>query len=111
MTQRKRLVLVALLSLTAIFAAPPQASKTADSSEAARLNNLGTAYMNQQLFQKALNAFQEASAADPGDTISRLNQGIALQNLGRVDPAKQIVLRVVKLRKLPRIPTPGSTSG
>ena len=33
--------------------------------EAARLNNLGVAYMNQQLFEKALKQFQQAAQADP----------------------------------------------
>jgi cytochrome c-type biogenesis protein CcmH/NrfG len=56
--------------------------------EAARLNNLGCAYMNQQLFEKALNAFQQASEADPKLTIARLNEGIAYLNLQKVDEAK-----------------------
>src|SRR6516225_5831061 len=46
--------------------------------EAARLNNLGLAYMNQQLFDKALKEFQDAAALDPTLKIARLNQGIAL---------------------------------
>src|ERR1700687_5552493 len=56
--------------------------------EAARLNNLGCAYMNQQLFEKALKAFQQASEADPKLTIARLNEGIAYLNLQKVDEAK-----------------------
>ena len=56
--------------------------------EAARLNNLGCAYMNQQLFEKALNQFQQAAEADPKLTIARLNQGIAELNLQKVDEAK-----------------------
>ena len=32
-------------------------------SEAARLNTVGEAYMNQQLFEKGLKSFQEAAAA------------------------------------------------
>ena len=35
-----------------------------DSIEAARLNNIGCAYMNQQLFEKGLNEFQKALQAD-----------------------------------------------
>jgi tetratricopeptide (TPR) repeat protein len=56
--------------------------------EAARLNNLGCAYMNQQLFEKGLKAFQQAAEADPKLTIARLNQGIAYVNLQKVDEAK-----------------------
>ena len=57
-------------------------------AEAARLNNLGCAYMNQQLFEKALKSFQQAEAADPKLVIARLNEGIALVNLQKVDEAK-----------------------
>src|SRR5579864_3885709 len=56
--------------------------------EAARLNNLGCAYMNQQLFEKALKTFQQAAEADRKLTIARLNQGIAYLNLQKVDDAK-----------------------
>src|SRR6202790_132381 len=56
--------------------------------EAARLNNLGSAYMNQQLFEKGLKAFQQAAEADPKLVIARLNVGIAYLNLQKVDQAK-----------------------
>src|ERR1700674_206883 len=56
--------------------------------EAARLNNLGVAYMNQQLFEKGLKAFQQAAEADPKLPIARLNQGVAYLNLQKVDDAK-----------------------
>src|ERR1700681_2852701 len=56
--------------------------------EAARLNNLGVAYMNQQLFEKGLKAFQQAAEADPKLVIARLNEGIAYLNLQKVDDAK-----------------------
>jgi tetratricopeptide (TPR) repeat protein len=56
--------------------------------EAARLNNLGCAYMNQQLFEKGLKAFQQAAAADPKLAIARLNEGVAYLNLQKVDEAK-----------------------
>src|SRR5690348_456049 len=51
-----------------------------NSAEAARLNNLGLAYMNQQLFDKALKKFQDAAKLDPQLQIAQLNQGIALLN-------------------------------
>src|SRR6266567_2949655 len=56
--------------------------------EAARLNNLGAAYMNQQLFEKALKSFQQAAESDPTLAIARLNVGIAYLNLQKVDEAK-----------------------
>src|SRR5215472_2404764 len=56
--------------------------------EAARLNNLGVAYMNQQLFEKALNQFQRATEADPKFFIARLNEGVAYLNLQKIDEAK-----------------------
>jgi tetratricopeptide (TPR) repeat protein len=56
--------------------------------EASRLNNLGVAYMNQQLFEKGLNAFQQAAAADPKFVIARLNEGVAYLNLQKIDEAK-----------------------
>jgi tetratricopeptide (TPR) repeat protein len=56
--------------------------------EAARLNNLGVAYMNQQLFEKGLKFFQQAAEADPKLAIARLNVGVAYLNLQKVDEAK-----------------------
>ena len=59
-----------------------------DPIEAARHNNLGCAYMNQQLFEKGLKEFQQAIAADPKFAIARLNEGVAYLNLQKVDEAK-----------------------
>jgi tetratricopeptide (TPR) repeat protein len=64
--------------------------------EAARLNNLGVAYMNQQLFEKGLKNFQQAAVADPQLAIARLNQGIALLNLQKVDEAKAALEEAAK---------------
>jgi tetratricopeptide (TPR) repeat protein len=98
MTQRVLLLCASsVLLLTAIFAAAPQEkAKPAEPAAAARLNNLGTAYMNQQLFEKALKSFEGAAAADPKLLIARLNQGIALLNLNRVDAAKPFLEEAVK---------------
>jgi tetratricopeptide (TPR) repeat protein len=57
-------------------------------AEAARLNNLGCAYMNQQLFEKGLKSFQQAAELDPKLTVARLNEGIAYLNLQKLDEAK-----------------------
>src|ERR1700733_8828865 len=56
--------------------------------EAARLNNIGVAYMNQQLFEKGLKQFQQAAEVDPKFSIARLNQGVAYLNLQKIDDAK-----------------------
>src|SRR3989454_3152906 len=87
---------VILVGLALTAAAPRQGGSPDKSTEAARLNNLGAAYMNQQLFEKGLKAFQDAAALDPKLEIARLNQGIALLNLTRIDQAKQLLEEAVK---------------
>ena len=62
--------------------------KNPNPTEAARLNNIGCAYMNQQLFEKALKSFQQAVEADPKLALARLNEGVAYLNLQKVDEAK-----------------------
>src|SRR5579863_5933945 len=86
-----------ILTMTALFAGFAQSPSASDKAiEAARLNNLGVAYMDQQLFEKGLKAFQDASALDPQLQIARLNQGIALLNLGRVDAAAPMIEQAAK---------------
>jgi len=87
---------VILVGLALIAATPRQGASPDKSIEAARLNNLGAAYMNQQLFEKGLKAFQDAAALDPKLDIAKLNQGIALLNLTRIDQAKQLLEDAVK---------------
>ena len=77
-----------LLAASAFLSAPQSQPKAADPVAAARLNNLGVAYMNQQLFEKGLKYFQQAAEADPKLAIARLNQGVAYLNLQKVDQAK-----------------------
>jgi tetratricopeptide (TPR) repeat protein len=77
-----------LLAALGIFATAPPTKSNGDPIEAARLNNLGAAYMNQQLFEKGLKSFQAAGELDPKLTIARLNQGIAYLNLQKLDEAK-----------------------
>src|SRR3977135_1153567 len=64
--------------------------------EAARLNNIGVAYMNQQLFEKGLKAFEEAAAKDPNLRVTTLNRGVALLNLQRVDDAKILLQKAAQ---------------
>src|ERR1700727_1276459 len=85
-----------LLAAFGLFATAPQTHPKPNPSQAARMNNLGAAYMNQQLFEKALKAFEEAAALDPKFQIAIMDQGIALLNLGRVDVARTILAQAVK---------------
>ncbi len=86
---------VALVStfLLVLLAADNPPSNT---KEAARLNNIGVAYMNQQLFEKALKAFEAAAADDPAMEVITVNRGVALLNLQRLDEAKALLEKAVK---------------
>ena len=84
-----------MLVATLVFlAASPE--KKSDPAEAARLNNIGVAYMNQQLFEKGLKAFEEAAAKDPNLKVTTLNRGVALLNLQRVDEAKTLLQKATQ---------------
>ena len=85
MIPRTTFALIAILLVALGLMAP---SAQPNPIEAARLNNIGCAYMNQQLFEKGLNEFQKALQADPKFAIARLNEGVAYQNLQKVDEAK-----------------------
>jgi len=65
--------------------------------QAARLINLGAAYMNQQQFQRALSLFRQAAALDPKLEIAKVNQGIALVNLQKYELARTILNNVLQL--------------
>src|SRR5215467_9263576 len=82
------LVSVILAAAGLVSTAPQTQSKAPNPIEAARLNNLGVAYMNQQLFEKGLKSFQQSSEADPKLAIARLNQGVAYLNLQKIDETK-----------------------
>src|ERR1700730_7729443 len=83
-----------LVAALIFIAAIPE--KKPDPAEAAHLNNLGCAYMNQQLFEKALKYFEDAVAADPNLHVGKVNQGIALLSLARVDVANKILEEAAK---------------
>src|SRR5579864_6742125 len=90
---------VTLLTALGLFAPASQPNPV----EAARLNNLGCAYMNQQLFEKGLKSFQQAAEADPKLVLARLNEGVAYLNLQKVDEAKSSFEDALK--QDPRSPT------
>ncbi len=82
----------AIIALALLAANAP----THSPQEAARLNNIGVAYMNQQLFEKALKSFEAAAAADPALEVVTVNRGVALLNLQRLDAAKALLDQAVK---------------
>ncbi len=96
MTRLTAALLAIPLACTLLGAASSEKPSEAKRDGAARLNNLGAAYMNQQLFEKAMKAFEQAAALDPQLQIARLNRGIALLNLGKVDTAKPLLENAVK---------------
>src|SRR6202453_3470393 len=57
--------------------------------EAAKLNNLGTALMNQQLLEQAAAKFAAAYQLDPTLVRAEVNRGIALVYLQKMPEAKQ----------------------
>ena len=73
--------------MTALTARP--SAEPADSAEAARLNSIGVALMNQQLTEKAAAEFEEAEKADAQSAIPVLNRGIALLYLEKLPEAEQ----------------------
>jgi len=85
-----------VLAAFGLFRTPPQTQPKVNPAEASRLNNLGAAYMNQQLFEKGLKAFAQASELDPKLTIARLNEGIAFLNLQKIDEARAALENAVK---------------
>ena len=58
-------------------------------AKAAKENNLGVAFMNQQLTQKAVDQFGTAFHTDPTMVTAVLNQGIALLYLNRMPEAEK----------------------
>src|SRR5271165_5070885 len=58
-------------------------------AEAAKLNNLGVAMMNQQLMDKAVAQFDAAYKLDPSLAIAEMNKGIALLNQQKLPEAEE----------------------
>jgi len=78
-------------------ASPKSAAAISDARfEAIRLNNVGSAYMNQQEFAKALTYFEKASHTDPTLSDARLNTAIALLNLQKNDEAMTLLKEAIK---------------
>ena len=79
-------LLAALLVPVAAGHADVSPSKQA---EAAKMNNLGTALMNQQLLDKAAAKFADAHQLDPALVQAEVNRGIALVYLQKMPEAQQ----------------------
>jgi FOG: TPR repeat len=100
----------AMLPLAGVFAArnshrivtTAAADPDAASSEAARFNSLGVAYMGQQRFGEAQKQFEAALKAQPGYALAKLNLGIAFLAQQKSDEAKVALLEASA--KLPNDP-------
>src|ERR1700744_1697053 len=77
--------IVLIGALTALTARP--AAENPNPKEAARLNSIGVALMNQQLTEKAAAEMKLAQAADPKAGIPVLNRGIPLLNRQKLPEA------------------------
>ena len=73
-----------------------------DSSEAARLNSIGVAYMNQQRFGEAQKQFEAALKALPGYALAKLNLGVSFLSQQKSDEAAKALQEATE--KLPRDP-------
>ena len=67
--------------------------------DAARLNNLGVAYMGQQRTRQAQKFFEQALNADPKFFLARLNFGICMYSQRKLEPARAALEDAVE--KLP----------
>src|SRR5271169_2672821 len=76
------------LLVSACWADSPQVR-----AEAAKLNNLGVAMMNQQLMEKAVVKFDAAYKLDPSLATAALNKGIALLNQQKLPEAEASLLQ------------------
>src|SRR6266478_2010117 len=96
MTKTLSIALVSTCLFALLIALLAASVPSTSPQEASRLNNIGVAYMNQQLFEKALKAFEEAAAIDPALEVAVVNRGVALLNLQRVDEAKALLEKEAK---------------
>jgi tetratricopeptide (TPR) repeat protein len=96
MTKTLSLALVSTFLLVLLVALLAASGPATNPQEAARLNNIGVAYMNQQLFEKALKSFEAAAANDPALDVVAVNRGVALLNLQRVDEAKALLEKATR---------------
>jgi Tfp pilus assembly protein PilF len=95
MTAIRAFACAAIVTLTALIAgsaATIQRPGGDSTAAAARLNNLGVAYMSQGRITEALQSFRRAFASDPSLLAARLNEGIALLNGQKLMEARDVLL-------------------
>src|SRR6266481_1546304 len=78
------------------------AAPNADNSQAARLNSIGVAYMNQQRFADAQKQFESALKSQPDYLLAKLNLGISLLSQQKSEDARKALQEAAE--KLPRDP-------
>jgi tetratricopeptide (TPR) repeat protein len=91
-----RLALLFALAIFGVFAYRAAAEEP-NPIEAARLNDIGVALMNQQLTEKAIAKFEEAHAADPKSAIPVMNKGIALVYLRKLPEAEEALKKAAAM--------------
>src|SRR5258707_2165455 len=96
MTNTLSIALISIFLLALLITLLAATAPSTNPQEAARLNNIGVAYMNQQLFEQALKAFEEAAAKDPSLEVATVNRAVALLNLQRIDEAKPLLEQALK---------------
>lgn len=97
--------IVLIGALTALTARP--AADNPNPKEAARLNSIGVALMNQQLTEKSAAELMKAQAADAKSAIPVLNRGIALLYMQKLPEADAELRRAGKMA--PDNPGSGTT--
>ena len=96
MTKTLRIALVSAFLFALLVTLLAANGPAPNAQESARLNNIGVAYMNQQLFEKALKKFEEAAANDPASEVAAVNRAVAMLNLQRGDEAKALLEKIVQ---------------
>ena len=101
---RPRVLLGVLLGVASISAVslraerlPADATPSSAAQAAARANNIGVAYMNQQLMEKALHKFEEAHRADSTAVTPLTNEGLAYLYLNKVPEAQDALTKATVL--------------
>ena len=100
--RRTRLVFLSfavpgIVLVGALTALTPRPAAEVSTKEAARLNSIGVALMNQQLTEKSAEELELAHQADPGSAIPVLNRGIALLYLQKLQEAEAELRRAAAI--------------
>ena len=74
-----------------------RAAASASEQMAARANNIGVAYMNQQLTEKALQKFMDARQADAAAVTPLINEGLAYLYLRKLPEAEESLQKATTL--------------